>query len=430
MRAAGWAIVLVFAAGAWAGEIRLPLRASKAELSVDRLSRLRRAGAVQKPLGLSPDSRGGGAKIARGILPLHTTNVSIGTPPQPFSLAVDMVEGNIFVPSSTCDFRCEEGYQRYNSSLSSTYQPDGSYMNVKWGEVSYTGIVSQDAFHISDLDVPELRFEEWTDASCYSVGCTIGGFDGVLGLGPPWSKWEYPNVPNTLSLLLSNNLLPEPLFSIKIPRTPDDEGELLLGGTNPALYTPPLVTLPIKNLTGEARSWFPDAWTVAASHVSFDTAIPIHWPLSENHVALIDSAIPWLILPSALSRVLTAAIGAERGPYWFSNIPCSRRGELPSLTFSLGPDGRNFSISAFDYTHQIDLPGAGLTCITTFGPANDFYGEDVDLMLLGSPFLKGIYGVFDMGKQEVGCEFLIQPLVVVFAGLDGRQALIRCLPSL
>jgi len=275
-------------------------------------------------------------------------------------------------------------------------------MSVKWGSVNYGGFASQDTLHISDLDVPELVFEEWTLAACYSIGCVMGGFDGVLGLTPPWRVGEYPGAPNVLSQLLSNDLLSSPVFSLKIPRTEGDEGELLFGATNPSLYTAPLITIPVKNATGKAQSRFSDLWSVAASHITLDTAIPIHQPLSRHYIALLDAANPWLILPYDIARTFTDAIGAEPGPYWYHNVPCARRGELPALTFTLG--GHNFSISAFDYTHEVDVWGAGLICITTFGAASEFGLRDADILVLGNPFLKGMYGVFDMEKREVGCK--------------------------
>ncbi|KAI9769218.1 MAG: Vacuolar protease A [Geoglossum simile] len=403
VRLLGLVALLGLVTGGSAGSVRVPLRASRGEGLVHQPGHPRRNGATQQPLGQQPDPLDGNGhpiKIIKGQLPVHTTNISIGTPPQPFSLALDLVEGTTFVPSSTCAYRCDEGYQRYNSSLSSTYKPNGSYMGVKWGAVNYAGFASQDTFHISDLSVPEFLFEEWTAATCYSIVCVMGGFDGVLGLAPPWRKGNYPDVPNALSLLLSNNLLSSPLFSLKVPRTEHDEGELLLGATNPSLYTPPLITLPIKNATGTAQSRFSDLWTVAATDITFDTALPLHRPLSTHYIALLDAANPWLILPSDFAGLLIEAIGAERGPYWYHNVPCSRRGELPALTFTLG--GRNFSISAFDYIHEVDLKESGLICITTFWPASEFLVDDSDIIVLGSPFLKGMYGVFDMEKREIG----------------------------
>jgi hypothetical protein len=346
--------------------------------------------------------------ILQSFLPIYTTNITIGTPPQPFSIAIDLIASTLFVPSTSCDYNiCDEGYQRYNASLSSTYTANGSYINAEWASVSYTGHVSRDTLHISDLALPSTLFEEWTNANCMFVGCIKGGskkggYDGVLPLSPPWKPSQ---IPNTLSVLLSQNLLSAPIFSLKLPRSQSDTGELLLGGTNPALHTAPPVTIPITNVTRPFQQPFANLWTVKPTHITFDTATTnlFHQTLNENYTAVLDAANPWLILPSRLARNLTAAIGAQPGPSWFRNVPCSSRAYLPTVTFGLG--GHNFTIDAFDYTHEVDYPNIGLICITTFWAADEFGMERRETLLLGSAFLKGFYGVFDMERKEVGCEY-------------------------
>ncbi|KAH0563505.1 hypothetical protein GP486_001926 [Trichoglossum hirsutum] len=343
------------------------------------------------------------------FLPIYITNVSVGNPPQPVSLLLDLTENPVVLPSCQCEYSCEEGYHRYNSSLSSTYRPDGRFMGAKWGGVNYWGHVSRDTIHFADVNVPEQLFEEWTQATCYTFFCIRGGsesgFDGFLGLAPPWNRGRHSDVSNTLSLLLSNKLLSSPTFSLKLPRSPVDEGELRFGTSNPPLHASPPITLPVVNATGEDQSWAADLWNVAATHITFNTPIPLHQSLPTNHIALFDSATPWLILPSALARNLTEVVGASPGPYWFYNVPCSRRPELPTLTFGLGPGGgRNFTISGFDYTYEIDIPHIGLTCITTFQSSGEFYGDESEVTTLGSAFMKRFYSTFDMEKREIRCE--------------------------
>ncbi len=58
-----------------------------------------------------------------------------------------------------------------------------------------------------------------------------------------------------------------------------------------------------------------------------------------------------------------------RGPYWFKHIPCERRQEFPLLTFTL--DGHDFSISAFEYTLEME-DSLGTICVTTFMAAYGF----------------------------------------------------------
>ena len=120
--------------------------------------------------------------------------------------------------------------------------------------------------------------------------------------------------------------------------------------------------------------------------------------------ALLESSSPYLILPSDLARNLTLAIGARQGLYWFHNIPCERRQELPTLTFGLG--GKEFSIGAFEYTLEVDglFPHAGKMCVTNFMASEESFPNSWEEMVLGSPFLKGFWSVWDFGERDVGCE--------------------------
>lgn len=333
----------------------------------------------------------------------HTTNITIGNPPQPFNVAIDVSSNNIWVPSAQCSTTyCDPRQEAhpYNSSLSATYQAVGGYAHSDWAAVNYGGFWSKDTIQLGDVNIPDHQFEEWTSSSCYSVGCMPFGYDGVLGLAPPWD----PNLemPNMLSSLLSQELLDEPIFSLKLPHYEDEEGELLFGSTNPTLHKTDFINLPVINIT--ARNGFNhDSWTVPASHIHFDSPHPLEQTLPSNAYALLDTSLPYLILPSAFARNLTAAIGAARGPYWFQHIPCERRQELPLLTFTLG--GEDFSISAFEYTLEIEelLPHLGRICVTSFMGADEFsLPRDWEGMVLGHPFLRGFYSRWNFGKKEVG----------------------------
>ena len=324
----------------------------------------------------------------------YKTNVTIGTPPQPFNVAVDTSEDNIFVPSATCLYDVCDRRQvshPYNGSLSSTYRPKGgsAISTPSWALVDYRGFWSQDTVHIGDLNIANHVFEEWTSASCVAIGCIGTGYDGALGLAPPWNHQS--ENPNLLSALLSQKLLDQPVFSLKLPIDQHTEGELLFGGINPKVNSSTFTNLPVVNMTSE------DGF--------FDSPHPLQASLPSPAYAWLDSALPYLILPTELARNMTAAIGAQQGPYWFHNIPCERRQELPLLTFTL--NGHNFSISAFEYTIEIDelIPHMGRICITTFMEAGD-YGLG-DVILLGHPFLKGFYSAWNFGDREVGCKFYL-----------------------
>ena len=335
----------------------------------------------------------------------YKTNITIGDPPQLFNVAVDTSADNLFVPSATCLYDVCDPRQKshpYNNTLSSTYKPEGGLARSNWAAVNYDGLWSRDNVHIGDLNVTDHVFEEWQSASCVSFGCVPVGYDGALGLSPPWKSWRLEK-PNVLSTLLSQKSLDASIFSLKLPIEEYGEGELLFGATNPKLNSSSFVNLPVVNMT--SSPYFADSWTVSVEHISFASPHTLHLSLPSPAYALLDSALPYLILPTELARNMTAAIGAQPGPYWFYNIPCERRQELPLLTFTL--DGHNFSISAFEYTIEMDdpIPHMGRICITMFMESGDFgLGNDGNFIMLGNSFLRGFYSSWNFEEKEVGCK--------------------------
>ena len=338
----------------------------------------------------------------------YTTNITVGTPPQPFGVAIDTTfnEGiDLFIPSVDCEYdRCNDRDHSYNSSLSSTHKANGTHASSHWAGVNFSGYLSRDIVSIGGLEVEDHIFEEWT-SSAYAVGAVPWGYDGVLGLAPPWNNGTQE--PNMLSNLVTHGKLDSPIFSLKLPVRPKDKGEFMLGGTNRDLYDSNPVRLRVIDPSRE--EFFPDQWTVPASYIDFATDRPLNMSLGDDSFAVLDAGSPYLILPDELAKNLTLAIGAQDGPYWFRSIPCERRQELPLLTFNLS--GHNFSISAFEYTLEVDIPNAGTTCLTTFWEGSEFFPRNFKGIVLGSPFIRGFYSIWDMGNREVGCMYSSQSMV-------------------
>jgi len=314
------------------------------------------------------------------------------------------MSSELLVPSASCNYHCHEAKHRYNSSLSSTYVANGSYSNVKWATINYSGYLSRDVARIGGVEATDQMFEEWTSAMAYSIGAWEYGYDGIIGLAPPWRPQGGSYMPNTLSGLLPQ--LDAPIFSLKLPTKEGDLGELLLGATNRDLYVSEPTTVPLSNHTDR---FFPASWALPTEAITFNSQVPLQTTCGSSDWgpgpcnALIDSSIPYIMLPHTLAINITTAVGARPGPLWFYNIPCERRQELPTLTVTLG--GHNFSISAFEYTLEVEIPDQGVTCLMSIMDKSDFsLPRPWNGIILGNPFIRGFYSVFDMEKREIGCK--------------------------
>ena len=63
------------------------------------------------------------------------------------------------------EYYCDYAERHYNSSLSSTYEQNGSYSNVKWTGINYSRYLSRNGVRLGGLKVQDQLFEEWTSAS-------------------------------------------------------------------------------------------------------------------------------------------------------------------------------------------------------------------------------------------------------------------------
>lgn len=358
----------------------------------------------QWPLKPNPDASQGGIYSFplnqwNGLF--HTINITLGTPPQPFNVSVDLTTNAFFVPSASCNQWACQGRRLYQSNASRTYSQGGRWDETEYWSVEYSGYLSRDTLRIGDLAIEDIVFEEYTDSAYTSILAWDVGFDGALGLGTPWDEdQDWQPYPNILSLLMQKRCLRQNVFALKFPRLlASAPGELTLGGSNPAIPAGPfrnVSLVPPENSPPRFR----DGWNVPLGSITLNTSHPIHVP-TQGYVASLVSQ-PLLILPDDLARNFSKIIGAEPIALLWEYIPCDRRPYLPELSFVIG--GEMFTINAFDYTFEWDPQrGYAPLCLLWIGGAMD-YNMDDGSVVLGTPFLKRWYTRWDLDERKIGCK--------------------------
>lgn len=157
--------------------------------------------------------------------------VYIGTPGQQFNLLFDTGSSNLWVPSSKCswlDFACYF-HHKYYSSKSSTYVANGQSFSIQYGTGSLTGFLSQDSVILGGQTIKNQVFAEATQQP--GITFLAAKFDGILGLA--FQTISVDNVVPVFYNMMSQNLVPEPLFAFWLSRDPVANvsgGEMDLGG--------------------------------------------------------------------------------------------------------------------------------------------------------------------------------------------------------
>ncbi|KAL2607564.1 hypothetical protein R1flu_026137 [Riccia fluitans] len=157
--------------------------------------------------------------------------ISIGSPPQDFTVVFDTGSSNLWVPSVKCyfSFACYF-HAKYKSSKSSTYKEDGRQFSIQYGTGSMSGFLSQDSVTLGDIVVKDQVFAEATKEP--GVTFLAAKFDGILGLA--FQEISVQRVAPVWYSALDQGLLAQPLFSFWLNRNAEakEGGELVLGGVD------------------------------------------------------------------------------------------------------------------------------------------------------------------------------------------------------
>jgi hypothetical protein len=155
---------------------------------------------------------------------VYITNISVGTPPQPFSVLLRISTSDILLPSTLCSFTCHYRYPQYDSNCSSTYVANGTVITRNYSRFSASAIVSQDTFHIAGIEIKNVRFAEATNIYRRGDGRAIclgdDQRDGILGIAPDGGHTEAtPNFDapfdDLFLSMISPGLLNRSMFGLK-----------------------------------------------------------------------------------------------------------------------------------------------------------------------------------------------------------------------
>jgi len=312
--------------------------------------------------------------------------IELGTPGQTFNVIFDTGSSNLWVPSATCpiwELACRT-HNRYDSTKSSTYKPNGTEFEIHYGSGSMSGFLSTDTCCIAGVCAEDQTFAESTHEP--GLAFVAGRFDGILGMGFP--QIAVLGVIPPFNTMVNQGLVEEPVFSFWLNRDPDAElgGELILGGSDPNFYEGEVTYVPV-----EREGYWQinmDGMMMEGETVGCDGGC----------TAIVDTGSSLLVGPTAQTDKINRAIGGVElipgtGQY---QIDCNAIDSMPDIDFMLG--GQPFTLTGRDYVLSITQLGQ-TQCIS------GFMGMDLpmgDWWILGDVFIGKFYSEFDMGNSRVG----------------------------
>ncbi|KAI3740942.1 hypothetical protein L2E82_31417 [Cichorium intybus] len=329
--------------------------------------------------------------------------IGIGTPPQIFTVLFDTGSSNLWVPSSKCYFSMPcYIHSKYRSRMSITYKSIGQSGAIEYATGSISGFFSKDIVRIGHLVIKDQEFIEATQ----EPGMTFmtGKFDGILGLG--FREISVGNVATVWESMLNQRLVKDPLFSIWLDRSDNEEnrdgGEIVFGGVDPKHYKGDHTFLPIT----KKGYWQFEMGDVLINGNSIGYC-------QNGCPAIADSGTSLLTGPSSVITEINNAIGIKSFTSQESksvlsdqsadtigapDVDCGKAASMPNVSFTLG--GKDFVLTPQEYIVK-DGEGDGTHCVSGFMPL-DIPTSHGYLWILGDVFLGTYHTIFDYGNLRVG----------------------------
>ncbi|KAF6074275.1 cathepsin E [Phyllostomus discolor] len=276
--------------------------------------------------------------------------ISIGSPPQNFTVIFDTGSSNLWVPSVYCTSPACKTHPRFQPSWSNTYGATGRHFFIQYGTGSLSGVIGADQVSVEGLTVVGQQFGE----SVTEPGQTFvnAEFDGILGLGYP--SLAVGGVTPVFDNMMAQNLVDVPMFSVYMSSDPEGRAgsELTFGGYDHSHFSGSLNWVPVTKQ---------GYWQIALDSIQVGSTVMF---CSDGCQAIVDTGTSLLTGPSGDIKQLQKAIGAA---------------PMDGEDFV---DGMELCLSGFQ----------GLDMQPPSGP----------LWILGDVFIRQFYSVFDRGNNRVG----------------------------
>jgi len=318
----------------------------------------------------------------------YVGTVNIGTPPVLFTVIYDTGSSNLWVPSVSCnDCTVSPGccnHTRYDSSQSSTYVKVGTPYILPYGSGSVIGIISQDTSIWGGLTIVNQQFGEST-IEPGDIWAEVD-FDGILGMAYPILSDPAGVVP-PFDQLMNQKLIDQPVFSSYLSSNDTSTSVLILGGIDANYYSGSINYVTFNLLQPLLGYWLITGTDIKANGKSLGNCFLC--PL------IVDTGTSVITGPPGYVEPLLKAIGSV-------NPDCSNINQLPTIAFTLS--GIDMTLEpSFYVINGPDDTGKNVCQIGI-----ESLDPGAPLWILGDPFLRKYFTIFDRGNNQVGFALAVQ----------------------
>lgn len=358
---------------------------------------------------------------------LYLINVTVGTPPQSFSLQLDTGSSDIWFPTNDADVCQTDGGANcpvgtYDYSASSTFQELDNMGEFQIQYVDGTeiqGVYISDDLSIGDTKLTNLTMAAATRLNSLGVGIMGVGFSADESIAASGGR-TYPSI---IDVLQSEGFIQSRSYSLWLDDLDSSTGSILFGGVDSDKFKGDLIALPIQL---DTQSDSITSFTVAFSGLKV-TGSSNNADLSPSSpvAAILDSGTTDTLLPDEIANAIFNGVGAASTQELGNVVPCELANDDLTFAFTFGGDGGP--------TINVPISEFVVPITTTSGRAPRFRdGKEAcqfaieaagqNPVLFGDSFLRSAYVVYDLENQEVA-------LAQTNSGAQSGDGKVQAIPS-
>lgn len=314
---------------------------------------------------------------------------SVGSPCQEFSVAIDTGSSNLLLVSSRCRSIGCLAHRAYTASSSDVMFADditastSDVINLRLSTGRGEGHSASDRVCLGKMgsDVcAESKLVQITKIDQYPFN--MFPYDGVLGVGMPGGSLDTDF--DFMGKLVQANVLQENMFAVWLKTDDDkDQSEVLFGNYDDNRAASDILWYPASNASSGAM------WTTTMADFTVDKVnMGLCGSRTVGCTAAFDTGTSVIAGPPEIMSALRTALDVK--------LDCSNYKTLKMFGFVFG--SHIFSLDPQDYVKR-----AGSQCYHQIMDIN-LEGRD-GMILLGDPFMKRYYTIFDRSELKIGLAF-------------------------
>jgi len=366
----------------------------------------------------------------------YVAEISIGTPPQNFSVVMDTGSSNLWIPGVecgrgsadacgpmcqmsfvcplVCDPKCCHGKHdsmvhnlffagrqsqdacdeknHFDSSKSKTYKKYGQPFHMSYGTGSCSGFVASDNVCLGDLCVKN-DFGVATHLAQFFAGQPM---DGILGLA--FQSIAEDGLKPPVQTMIDEHMLANPVFTVWMTMTHSENeagGAITVGDYDKEHCSEQIDWVPLSQAT--YYQFTLEGIRVGGQDGGRDTLIVDMLHSRGGVQAISDTGTSLIAGPAEQVHKLGHKLGGRFdetiGAYI---VPCEGSEKLAPVILTI--NGKDYPITAKNYVVSITQPGAGTVCFLGFQPM----GQMPIQWILGDPFIREYCQIHDMVNKRLG----------------------------